>query len=320
MLSLRTVGLERIFDGLGAPCFISFQFRDYAANTIGEDPTKLRQFAIRFPLQCPSLQLIEVLRAAFRTWEAHSSLCAVMSALLAGTCLKKESSWPLGHVLLLPGRGPNNVCYIGADAPKLLILVNAARPQTPEVYVVEATAYHRTIQLGKLPIACQQSWPDTQLQPDVEFSIEYRDGQGVLNVGAYHCQQEGCLTCFLAGCLHQLRFCPWHLAASATEERGPLSIAHFFCTKNPNNSTVDLVGQLADSPRASAVYLFHVCTMEQIHQLGPQLHLFLLIFPGQETPRRYRSYIRSFTDKNRYYNSCAATDMYTCECIQTWVC
>ena len=38
----------------------------------------------------------------------------------------------------------------------------------------------------RLPIACQQSWPDTQLQLDVEFSIEYRDGQSVLNVGAYH--------------------------------------------------------------------------------------------------------------------------------------
>ena len=272
-LALRTVGLERIFDGLRATCFIPFQFEEYAASITGEDPTKLRQFAIRFPLQCPSLRLTEVLRATFRSWEAHSSLCTLMSALLAGSCLKKDSSWPLGHVLLLPGQGLNNVCYIGADMPKLLILVNAARPQAPEVYVVEATAYQHTIQLGNLPIACQQSWPDTQLQPDVEFSIEYRDGQSVLNVGAYHCQQEGCLTCFLAGCL-QLAFCPWHLSSSTADEHGPLSIVHYFCTKNPSNSVVDLVGQLADSPCTSAVYLLHVCTMEQIHQLGPQLHLF----------------------------------------------
>ena len=77
----------------------------------------------------------------------------------------------------------------------------------------------------------------------------------------------------MAGCL-QLAFCPWHLPSSASEESGPLGIAHFFCTKNPNSSTVDLVGQLAGFPRASAVYLFHACTMGQIHQLGPQLHLF----------------------------------------------
>ena len=122
-----------------------------------------------------------------------------------------------------------------------------------------------------------------QLQPDVEFSIEYRDGQSVLNVGAYHCQQEGCLTCFLAGCL-QLVFCPWHLSSSASEERGPLSIAHFFCTKNLNTSTVDLVGQLADSPRASAVYLFHVCTPEQIHQLGLQRTKFQSFTPRYPKP------------------------------------
>ena len=46
-----------------------------------------------------------------------------------------------------------------------------------------------------------------------------------------------------------------------------------------------------------------------------ELVVYLLTFPGQETPRRYRSYIRSFTDKNRYYNSSAVTDAYTSMCI-----
>ena len=35
-LALRTVGLERIFDGLRATCFIPFQFRNYAASIIGQ--------------------------------------------------------------------------------------------------------------------------------------------------------------------------------------------------------------------------------------------------------------------------------------------
>ncbi len=242
-LALRTVGLERIFDGLRATSFIPFQFRDYAACIIGEDPTRLRQFASRFPHQCPSLQLVETLRFAFRHWEAHPTLCTLMSVLVAATHLKKDSVWPTGHVLLIPGQDTNQVCYIGADAPKLLLLVNAARPQAPDVYVVEAAAYQRTIQLGRLFIACQQSWPDTQLQPDVEYSVELRDGQGILNVGAYHCQQEGCLLCFLAGSL-QIAFCPWHTPPVATGERGRLSVANFFCTKNLSTSTVDLVGQL----------------------------------------------------------------------------
>ena len=268
-LALRTVGLVRIFDGLRATSFIPF---DYAACIIGEDPTRLRQFASRFPHQCPSLQLVETLRFAFRHWEAHPTLCTLMSVLVAGTHLKQDSVWPTGHVLLMPGQDTNQVCYIGAEAPKLLLLVNAARPQAPDVYVVEAAAYQRTIQLGRLFIACQQSWPDTQLQPDVEYSVELRDGQGILNVGAYHCQQEGCLVCFLVGSL-QVAFCPWHTPPVVTEERGHLSVADFFCTKNLSTSTVDLVGQLVDGPCASAIQIFHVCTSEQIHQLGSQLQL-----------------------------------------------
>ena len=264
---LRSVGMERIFDGLRAACCIPFHFNDYAACIIGEEPSKLRQFAMRLPLQCPSLQLIGMLRTAFCKWEAHPCLCTLVSTLLAGTACKDDSSWPLGHVLLLPGSGYKSVCYIGAAAPKFLLMVNAARPP---VYVVEAIAYRHTIQLGRLPIACQKSWLSKQLRPDTEFNIEYRDGQGVLNAGAYHCQQEGCLSCFLTECL-QLAYCPWHLSSSCAEVPNSQRVIHFFCTKNPGDSTVDLIGQLVDSPSTGAVYVFHVCTAEQIHQLGARL-------------------------------------------------
>ena len=44
-LALRACGLERIFVGLRATCFIPFQFQDYSACLIGEDPTRLRQLA-----------------------------------------------------------------------------------------------------------------------------------------------------------------------------------------------------------------------------------------------------------------------------------
>ena len=74
---LRSVGMERIFDGLRATCFIPFQFNDYAASIIGEEPAKLRQFAMRLPLQCSRLQLIEMLRTAFCEWEAHPCLCTL---------------------------------------------------------------------------------------------------------------------------------------------------------------------------------------------------------------------------------------------------
>ena len=268
--ALRSAGMERIFDGLRAACCIPFHFNDFATCIIGEEPSKLRLFAMRSPLQCPSLQAIGLLRTAFCEWEAHPCLCTVFSTLLAGAACNCDSSWPLGHVILLPGGGPNSVCYIGAAAPKLLLLVNVVRPQAPEVYVVEAIAYRRTIQLGRLPIVCQKSWPSKQLGPDSEFNIEYRDGQGVLNVGAYHCQQEGCLSCFLADCL-QLAYCPWHPPTPCADVPNSQKVLHLFCAKNSGDSTVDLVGQLCDSPSAGAIHVFHVCTAEQIHQLGARL-------------------------------------------------
>ena len=58
-VALTEKGLGRLFDGPRAPRFISFQFADYAASVIGEDLSRLRQFACRFPQQCPSLQAIE---------------------------------------------------------------------------------------------------------------------------------------------------------------------------------------------------------------------------------------------------------------------
>ena len=155
-LALRAKGLERLFDGLRAPCFIPFQFADYAASVVGEDPSRLRQFASRFPQQCPSLPLIEALRCAFALWEHQPTLCAVMATSIAGVNLKKGSSWPIGHVVLLPGQGAPQLCYIGDEAPKLLLLVNAARPQAPEMYVVEATrgpVYCVPVCLAILPTA-----------------------------------------------------------------------------------------------------------------------------------------------------------------------
>ena len=103
-MALKEKDLGRLFDGLRAPRFISFHFEDYAASVIGEDLSRLQQFACRFSQQCPSLQAIEELKRAFTLWERQSTLCTIMAVLIAGFNLKKESSWPLGHVVLLPGQ------------------------------------------------------------------------------------------------------------------------------------------------------------------------------------------------------------------------
>ena len=261
-VALKEKGLGRLFDGLRAPRFISFHFVDYAESVIGEDLSRLRQFAGRFPQQCPSLQAIEELKRAFTLWERQPTLCTIMAVLIAGSNLKKESSWPLGHVVLLPGQDAPQLCYIGDDTPKLLLLVNAARPQVPETFVVEATAFPSAMRFGELFVACQRAWPYSQVPADPEFNVELRDGQAILNIGGYHCQQEGCLTCFLANCA-QLPQCPWRAPQDTNEDRLPPSFSHFICTKDPSTSIVEFVGQLKEGPTDGIMQVFHVCTYEQ---------------------------------------------------------
>ena len=239
-VALKEKGLGRLFDGLRAPRFISFHFVDYAESVIGEDLSRLRQFACRFPQQCPSLQAIEELKRAFTLWERQPTLCTTMAVLIAGSNLKKESSWPLGHVVLLPGQ----------DAP----------------------AFPSAMRFGELLVACQRAWPYSQVPADPEFHVELRDGQAILNIGGYHCQQEGCLTCFLTNCA-QLPQCPWHAPQDTNEDRLPPSFSHFICTKDPSTSIVEFVGQLKEGPTDGIIQVFHVCTNEQFSDMSLYRHV-----------------------------------------------
>ena len=271
-VALKEKGLGRLFDGLRAPRFISFHFADYAESLIGEDLSRLRQFACRFPQQSPSLQTIEELKRAFTLWERQPTLCTTMAVLIAGVNLKKESSWPVGHVVLLPGQDASQLCYIGEDTPKMLLLVNAARPQTPETFVVEATACPGALRFNQLLGAGQSAWPYSQVPADSEFHVELRDGQAIVNIGGYHCQQEGCLTCFLTNCA-QLPQCPWHAPQDTNEDRLPLSFSHFICTKDPSTSIVEFVGQLKEGPIDGIIQVFHVCTDEQLRDMSLYRHV-----------------------------------------------
>ena len=53
-----------------------------------------------------------------------------------------------------------------------------------------ATAFPSAMRFGELLVACQRAWPYSQVPADPEFHVELRDGQAILNIGDYHCQQE----------------------------------------------------------------------------------------------------------------------------------
>ena len=90
---LKSLGMERIFDGLRAACCIPFHFDEYAyaACIIGEGPSKLRHFAMRLPLHC--LQLIGMLRTAFTEWEAHQIQSGGMPRFTAHFKVKMAGRW-----------------------------------------------------------------------------------------------------------------------------------------------------------------------------------------------------------------------------------
>ena len=180
-----------------------------------------------------------------------------MATWSCGTASRQDASQP---------------CYIGEDTPKMLLLVNAARPQAPETFVVEATAFPGAMRFGQLLGACQSAWPYSQVPADPEFHVELRDGQAILNIGGYHCQQEGCLTCFLTNCA-QLPQCPWHAPQDTKEDRLPLSFSHFICTKDPSTSIVEFVGQLKEGPTDGIIQVFHVCTNEQLRDMSLHRHV-----------------------------------------------
>ena len=172
--------------------------------------------------------------------------------------------------MLLPGLEETNVYYVGTAKPKLLFLVNASRPHAPEVYVAAATAYSESVPLGIVPLCCQLAWSIKWQGFDSEFGAEHRDGQWVLNVGAYHCQQQGRPVCFLAR-IRQISACPWHPALGEKDTGAQLQAIHFLCTKRSTDSEVRIVGPLINSLTTGAIWILHVCTEEQLDQMHDQV-------------------------------------------------
>ena len=73
----------------------------------------------------------------------------------------------------------------------------------------------------------------------------------------------------------QLPVCPWHPPRDTSNDRLPLNVSHFICTKDSSTSVVELAGQSAEGPADGVIQLFHVCTIEQ----GRDLRLYRQVAP-----------------------------------------
>ena len=264
--ALKNAGMQRVFAALRAPVHVNFQFKDYVAKLLGADPGKLQKMSRNPEAQCPDLTVIEELHNSFTRWEQHPGVCSLMAVCIAAAACKEGTSWPLGHLLLLPNGEEVYACHVGVEAPKLLFLVDCKQCQHPLVTVVSATAYNKGLQLGTLPRWGHSCWKIRGGHHDLDFVVEQRDGQWIINIGTWHTQMQGCPTCLLCKVGH-LAKCPWHGGTGSATDVFP-KVVHMICDKDDNTSVIHLRGFLDRLPEGGNFWIFHVCTRQQILTLG----------------------------------------------------
>ena len=237
--ALKEVGMQRIFAALRAPVHVNFQFKDYIAKLLGADPGKLQKLSSNLEAQCPDLTVVEELHNSFKQWEEQPGVCSLMAVCIAAAACKEGTSWPLGHLLLLPNGEEVYACHVGAETPKLLFLVDCKQLHYPLVTVVSATAYNTGIQLGTLPRWGHSCWKIRSGHKDSDFVVEQRDGQWIINIGTWHTQVQGCPTCLLCNVGH-LAECPWHRGTASITDANFPNVVHMMCDKDDNTSVIHL--------------------------------------------------------------------------------
>ena len=265
--ALKNAGMQRIFAALRAPVHVNFQFNDYITKLLGADPGKLQKMSINLEAQCPDITVVEELHNSFKRWEQQPGVCSLMAVCIAAAACKAGTSWPLGHLLLLPNGEEVYACQVGAEKPKLLFLVDCKHCQCPQVTVVAATVDSPGLQLGALPQWGLPCWKIRGGHHDCDFVIEQRDCQWIMNIGTWHTQTQGCPTCLLCKIGH-LAECPWHRGPGPVTDSTPLKVVHMICEKDACTSVVHLRGVLDHFPDGGNFWMFHVCNQQQILQLG----------------------------------------------------
>ena len=245
--ALKNAGMQNIFAALRAPVHVNFQFKDYIAKLIGVDPGKLQEISSNPEAQCPDLLAVEELYNSFKRWEQQPGVCSIMAVCIASAACKAGTSWPFGHVLLLPNGADVHACYVGADKPKLLFLMDCKQCNYPLVTVVAATVDSPGLPLGTLPQWGLSCWKIRGGYEDPDFVIEQRDCQWIMNIGAWHTRTQECPTCQLCN-IGRLVACPWHKGPGTTLDPTSLRVVHMVCEKDDNTSVVRLKGVLDHLP------------------------------------------------------------------------
>ena len=83
---------------------------------------RLQKMSSNPEAQCPDLPVVEELHNSFKRWEQQPGVCSLIAVCIAAAACKAGTSWPLGHLLLLPNGAEVHACHVGAEKPKYFSL------------------------------------------------------------------------------------------------------------------------------------------------------------------------------------------------------
>ncbi len=185
-------------------------------------------------LQCPDLNLLTALHTAVLSWEKHSGYCSfyLLSCWLPQR-VSKDHFGLLGMLCWSKEVLTRMPTMLGQKNPSCC-LSTFVSPNPPRFSFFESCyCIPRSFAgIGVTPPVMQQFWCNRGHHDNSEFAVEQRDGQWVINVGPYHCQQAGCVAWFLAQ-LRAFAHYPWHPNSDGRESTPfePLHCPLFLCQR-----------------------------------------------------------------------------------------
>ena len=248
--ALRNCGLEVCFDAFRTPVTAIFQFEEYIRFLFGLHDGLVTQTTSR---QRPNLAIVNQIRTAFRKLAQQRTRIALLDCLLAAGCSNENSKWPVGHFVVFREGSQHQVCYIGAEQPKLILLVLEDQYGQPSMWVIGASAYRVPLLGGQsvprvIESATKRSGPD----PDNIAWVEHKDGTTLLNMPMHISKPVGCAICLLAQ-IKELAYCPIHSSAHLN----PVHFAHFVCIQE-DNDVFRVAGWVTPFSDAAKFWVFHV--------------------------------------------------------------
>ena len=248
--ALRNFGLEVCFDAFRTPATAIFQFEEYIRFLFGLQDGQVTQTTSG---QGPDLLMVNQIRTAFQRLDQQRTRIALLDCLLAAGCSHGSSKWPVGHFVVFREGPQHQVFYIGAEQPKLILLVLEDQYGQPSMWVIGASAYRVPLLGGQsvprvIESATRRSGPD----PDNYAWVEHKDGITWLNMPLHTSKPAGCAICLLTQ-IKELAYCPIHSSAHLD----PAHLAHVVCTQE-DNAVFRVAGWVTPFSDAAKFWIFHV--------------------------------------------------------------